>query len=73
MQGGAHSLRVEVDCRKFQVAVDAIKAINIMKGGGAMDGAFSKSPTAARDTLKQNASPPQQEPPVQRTGGLWEH
>jgi hypothetical protein len=67
-----HSLKVEVDGRKFQVAVDAIKAINIMKGGNAMDGAFSKSPQTVRDTLKQNASPPQQEPPVQRTGGLWQ-
>lgn len=60
-------------CRTFHVAIDAIKAINIMKGGSAMDGAFSHSPQAVRDQVKADASPPphQQEPPAQRSGGLW--
>lgn len=59
--------------RTFHVAVDAIKAINFMKNGSAMDGALSHSPPAVRDAAKSNASPPeqQQEPPVRRTGGLW--
>ena len=41
------------------MAVDAIKAINIMKSGGGMDGAFSHSPNAVRDPTKGHPSSPE--------------
>ena len=71
MQGGTYPLKVWIDGRKFHVAIDAIKAINIMKNGSGMDGAFSKSPRPVRETVQPDGPPPQQEPPAQRTGGLW--
>ena len=64
--------------RTFHVAFDAIKAINYMKRGGAMDGAFSHSPQTVRDAVakaeKENS--PAQLPPTEPTtprqsGGLW--
>ena len=69
-------------CRTFHVAFDAIKAINIMKNGGAMDGAFSHSPQTVRDPPKpanvdQDTPMPdanEQEPtppPSHTSGGLW--
>lgn len=63
------------NCRTFHVAIDAIKAINIMKSGGAMDGAFSHSPQAVRDSAKAEVPTlggndlGQRE--GQRSAGLW--
>ena len=68
--------------RAFHVAIDAIKAINYMKNGGAMDGALSHSPKTVRDPPKSEvdqdtAMPDAQEPtpPPSETsghsGGLW--
>jgi len=65
--------------RTFHAAIDAIKAINYMKNGGAMDGAFSHSPQSVRDAAKaaeaarasQEASGEEQKPAAQRSAGLW--
>lgn len=63
--------------RTFHAAIDAIKAINIMKNGGAMDGAFSHSPQAVRDAAAKADSAAAQQggsggsQPSQRSGGLW--
>ena len=68
--------------RTFHVAIDAIKAINYMKNGGAMDGAFSRSPQTARDPPKrvvdQDTEMPDAEEPIPppsetsgQSGGLW--
>lgn len=63
-------------CRTFHAAIDAIKAINFMKNGGAMDGAFSHSPQAVRDKAVREAAAAQhagsgESQPSQRSGGLW--
>ena len=70
--------------RTFHVAIDAIKAINIMKHGGAMDGAFSHSPQSVRDPPKRDvdqdtpmpdANAQEPTPPPSHSsghsGGLW--
>jgi hypothetical protein len=70
--------------RTFHVAIDAIKAINFMKNGGAMDGAFSHSPQTVRDppkpavvdqdTAMQDVQQEPTPPPSHKSGhsgGLW--
>ena len=65
------------------MAIDAIKAINYMKNGGAMDGAFTHSPQTVRDPPKpkdvdqDTPMPDAQEPTLppshtsNHSGGLW--
>jgi calcium/calmodulin-dependent protein kinase I len=58
-------------CRTFHIAIDAIKAINIMKNGGAMDGGFSHSPHALRNPIKSDPEPTETgKSPAQATAGL---
>jgi len=68
----------KANCRRtFHVAFDAIKAINIMKNGGAMDGAFSHSPQAVRDPPKpelekMDTVEEEDTRPPSHTAGLWQ-
>lgn len=61
--------------RTFHVAIDAIKAINYMKNGGGMDGAFSHSPQTVRDAAKSEnlPAPPsvQDQTTPRQSSGLW--
>ena len=68
-RGGIFSY-IYTNARTFHVAIDAIKAINIMKNGGAMDGAFSHSPQAVRDSGKAEIAGAEQRA-GQTSEGLW--
>jgi hypothetical protein len=67
--------------RTFHVAFDAIKAINYMKSGGAMDGAFSHSPQTVRDAAEKAEKAEKENAAAQtasmetttprQSGGLW--